>query len=287
MNYKQKPIPAKAGIGFRHSHYIEIIEKLPEIAWLEIHSENFFADGGMPIHILEKVREKYPLSMHGVGLSLGSSDGLDKNHLVKLKKLVDEFNPALISEHISWSQTGGVFLNDLLPVPYTSEAIDVFVRNIKQMQDFLGRRILVENPSTYLEFNHSKMPEYEFLNQVADKAECGILCDVNNIYVCAINHKSNPEEYLRNIDHSKIGEVHLAGHATRALSSGDELLIDHHGDFVCDQVWQLYEKLITITGALPTLIEWDTDIPSLAILQGEAKKADEVMERILAKQKAC
>ena len=311
ISLMNKPIPASAGIGLRGAHYKQVIDTKPNIAWFEVHSENFFAEGGITLHVLEQICQHYPISFHGVGLSLGTSDQLDKTHLQKLKRLVDSFNPALVSEHISWSNIGGMVLNDLLPVPYTQEALGYLVNNIKQTQDFLGRQILVENPSTYLEFTESEMSEPEFINQVIKQTGCGLLLDVNNIYVSSVNHNSNPYDYLQNINANAVQEIHLAGHATKQIQSchaerrllqpeskhlqqntvdpsttlryaQDDtftILIDHHGDYVADKVWDLYAVAIDIIGKVPTLIEWDTDIPALSELQSEAAKAQAILDR--------
>jgi uncharacterized protein (UPF0276 family) len=279
ISFPSKPIPASAGIGLRGTHYKEVLNTKPDIAWFEVHSENFFADGGIALHVLEQIRESYPISFHGVGLSLGTSDKLNIIHLQKLKTLIDRFNPALVSEHISWSNIGGMVLNDLLPVPYTKESLGHLVDNIKQTQDFLGRQILVENPSTYLEFSASEMSEPEFINEVIKQSSCGLLLDVNNIYVSAVNHGFNPYDYLHNINRAVVQEIHLAGHAEKTFSGEIKILIDHHGDYVAAPVWDLYAEAINIFGQVPTLIEWDTDIPALSELQNEAKKAQEIIDR--------
>jgi len=269
-------IPQKAGIGLRAQHYQYVMNNSPDVPWFEVHTENFFAQGGITHHILQKVRNDYPISFHGVGMSLGSLEGLSKTHLQKTKELVDKFQPALVSEHISWSEIDGVYMNDLLPVPYTKEATDVLVRNINQMQDFIGRQILVENPSSYLEFLNQEMPEYEFINTVIEKSGCGLLLDINNIYVSSHNQNFDAEQYLKNINHSAIGEIHLAGYSVRNIGD-QQILIDTHGDKVHHQVWDLYKKAIELFGKRPTLIEWDTDIPEFEILQEEAKKAEEIL----------
>jgi uncharacterized protein (UPF0276 family) len=280
-NDKDKPIPASAGIGLRSIHYQHVIDKKPDIAWFEVHAENFFAQGGMPIYVLEKVREDYPLSIHGVGLSLGTEGELNENHLIKLKSLVDRFNPGLISEHISWSAVDGIFLNDLLPLPYTSMSAQNLIRNIQKTQEFLGRQILVENPSTYLEFNDSEMSEPEFINQVIKQSGCGLLLDVNNIYVSAINHSFDAYDYLQSFSADCIGEIHLAGHAIKEIS-GKTILIDHHGDYISNEVWQLYKAAITRFGSVPTLIEWDTEIPEFDVLKNEAEKAQGIISATIS-----
>lgn len=272
-----RPVPASAGIGLRSPHFREILDTLPDISWFEVHSENFFAAGGMSLHVLHKIREHYPLSLHGVGLSLGSASPLDSHHLQSLKSLVDRVQPALVSEHVSWSQVDGLYLNDLLPIPYTEESLSALVRNIDQLQDILQRQILIENPSTYLSFRDSAVPEWQFLNEVARRSGCGILLDVNNIYVSAQNNGFSAEDYLQQIDIPVVKEIHLAGHEHRPVGEA-ELLIDTHSRPVKEAVWVLYAQAIARFGRVPTLIEWDTDIPALQILQEEAAKAQVILD---------
>lgn len=280
--FDDKEIPSKAGIGLREPHYQEIMQDSPDIAWFEVHSENFFAEGGMSIYLLERVREKYPVSFHGVGLSLGASEGLDLDHLKKLKRLVDRFNPGLLSEHISWSNIGGNTLNDLLPLPYTKESLACLVDNIKHFQDFIGRNVLIENPSSYLEFNDSTMNEWEFINEAVDKSGCGLLLDVNNVFVSSENHNWDSSEYIKRIPYDAVGEVHLAGYEVRQIED-KSIFIDTHGERVYDEVWDLYEKVIDYKGSVPTLIEWDTDIPDLSVLMEEAGKAQNILNKYEAK----
>ena len=267
------PIPARAGIGLRAPHYAEVLEHWPDIAWLEVHSENFFADGGRPHEILEQVRSHYPLSLHGVGLSLGSTDPLNRWHLDKLKGLIERYEPGLVSEHLCWCSVGDRYLNDLLPLPYTEEALRHISERIAQVQDYLGRQILIENLSSYLQFTHSTIPEWEFLAAVSERSGCAILFDVNNVYVNARNHGFDPERYLEAIPVSTVREVHLAG-----FTNEGDILIDTHGKPVSDEVWDLYRKTLRRFGGVPTLIEWDTDIPSLEVLIDEAAKADRLLE---------
>ncbi|MDP1925195.1 MAG: DUF692 domain-containing protein [Thiobacillus sp.] len=266
------PIPARAGIGLRAPHYRELLDTLPAVGWLEVHSENYFGEGGQPLHYLEQARSHYPLSLHGVGLSLGSTDELDRTHLSKLKRLAERFDPALVSEHLCWCSAGGRYLNDLLPLPYTEEALALVSRHIDEAQTFLGRRILVENVSSYLQFAHSTLPEWEFLTEAAARSGCGILLDVNNIYVSAVNHGFDADRYLEAIPVEAVGEIHLAG-----FDSNGDCLIDTHGKPVADEVWALYRRAVRRFGRVPTLIEWDTDIPPLAILLDEARKADAIL----------
>jgi uncharacterized protein len=265
-----QPIPARAGIGLRSPHYRALLDTLPPLAFLEVHSENFFGEGGQPHWFLEKLRQHYPLSLHGVGLSLGTTDELSQTHLGKLKKLIDRYQPSLVSEHLCWGAVGGRHTNDLLPLPYTEEALDLMCRHVDQAQDFLKRQILVENVSSYLQFTQSTIPEWEFVAQVAARTGCGLLLDVNNIYVNAINHQFSAADYLRVIPADAVQEIHLAG-----FDDNGQCLIDTHGKKVSDDVWQLYAEAIALVGNKPTLIEWDTDIPPLDVLLDEANKANE------------
>lgn len=261
-----------AGIGLRTPHYQDVIAARPEVGFLEVHSENFFGDGGQPPKYLARFREDYAISTHGVGLSLGSTDPLAANHLQKLKRLVDAIEPVLVSEHLCWVGVNGRFLNDLLPLPYTPESLEHVVRRVGEVQDFLKRPILIENVSSYLEFVDSNIPEWEFVRELASRAGCKILLDVNNIYVNAINHDFDPLTYLNAIAPGSVGEIHLAG-----FEDTGEILIDTHGAAVSDAVWRLYEYAIARFGAVPTLIEWDTDIPALPVLLGEAHKASRIL----------
>lgn len=271
-------LPNHCGISLRSAHFDVVLDTLPEVAWWEIHSENFFGRGGKPIRLLDTVRKHYPVSFHGVGLSLGSTDPLNRDHLAQLKSLVDDYQPGLISEHVSWSSVGGVYFNDLLPLPYTEEALDHLVDRVSQVQDALGRRILMENPSTYLTFTDSVIPEHEFLVALARRSGCGLLLDVNNVYVNASNHGFDADDYLANIPGELVGEIHLAGHTVNTFEDG-RVVIDSHNQPVCEPVWQLFEQTIRRIGPKPSLIEWDTDLPELAVLQAEAATAESLMER--------
>ncbi len=263
------------GIGLRAPHYEEIIETSPALGWLEIHPENYFC-GGIHRHMLGKVREDYNLSMHGVGLSLGSDEAVSEDHLTRFKALIDDFDPFIISDHVAWSASGNAHLNDLLPLPYTEESLHKVCENIDRTQSFFGRPILVENPSTYIAFKDNDMQEYEFMNALAQKTGCGILLDVNNIYVQSHNHGLDPHEYIDNINKDAVGEIHLAGHIVR--ETGDHtLLIDTHNQKVCDDVWKLYEYTVRQTGIKPTLIEWDQDFPTLDVLVSEASNAHDIL----------
>ncbi len=274
---EREPVPRSAGIGLRAAHHDRFLETRPAVGWVEIHSENFFADGGRDLALLEEVRSHYALSCHGVGLSLGSTDPLDREHLRHLKRLVDRFEPALVSEHCSFASAGGRFVNDLLPLPYTEEALALMVGRVREVQDYLGRRILIENPSSYLEFNCSVMREWEFLTELAGATDCALLLDVNNIYVSARNNGFDPVDYLRGIPGGRVAEIHLAGYSVR--QHGDrELLIDTHGAPVFPPVWELYDLALRLYGRVPTLIEWDIELPGLEVLVNEAARADRMLE---------
>jgi uncharacterized protein (UPF0276 family) len=272
-------IPARAGIGLRFQHHQKVLEEGPGVPWLEVHTENYMG-GGPSIRTLETIRRDTPISLHGVGLSLGSADGLDPAHLERIRQVAERVDPALMSEHVAWSVAGGNYLADLLPLPMTEEALDVVCRHVTQTQDYLKRRILVENPSTYVQFGHSTVPEWEFMAAVAARTGCGILCDVNNIYVSAQNHGWNASRYLAWLPSEAIGEIHLAGHAVRTLSDGRTLRIDDHGSRVSPAVWSLYEDAIRRFGPVPTLIEWDNEVPPLAVLQDEAGHAQRILDRM-------
>jgi len=275
-------IPASAGIGFRRVHEGWLRTGVPDVGWLEVHSENYFCAGGPALDALCAIREHYPLSLHGVGLSLGGTDPLDTAHLTSLRRLISTVRPGLVSEHLSWGSVGGLHTNDLLPMPYTEEALSHFVDRVRQIQDLLGRTILVENVSSYLRFAASSIPEPEFLTAVATLSDCRLLLDVNNVYVNARNHGEDAAAYLDSIPGSLVAEIHLAGHSVNRYGNR-EVLIDTHGDVVCDAVWALYERLVRRIGPRPTLIEWDTDIPPLAVLLTEAEHAQAIMENARAR----
>ena len=256
------------GIGLRAPHYAEILERRPALGFLEVHSENFFCAGGAPLDWLERFRAAYALSLHGVGLSLGSADPLDERHLASLESLVRRFEPALVSEHLCWSSFGGRHANDLLPLPYTEEALDHVVGRIEQVQERLARKILVENVSSYVEFAHSTIPEWEFVAEAARRSGCGVLLDVNNAWVSSVNHGFDARRYIAAIDPGLVGEVHLAG-----FERAGDLLIDTHGARVSADVWALYGAALARFGPRPTLVEWDTDIPALDVLLDEVRIA--------------
>ena len=263
--------PTGCGIGLRAPHVAQILERRPPLGWLEIHAENYMG-GGPAVRSLERLRADYPLSIHGVGLSLGSAEGIDRAHLERLARLVERLEPALVSEHLAWSVTGGTYLNHLLPLPYTDEALGVLCANVSQAQDRLRHRVLIENPAGYLRFRASSIPEPDFLNALARRTGCGLLCDVNNAYVTCSNLGGDPAAWIDALDAGAVAELHLAGHAVND-ADGQSVLIDDHGSAVADPVWRLFEHALRRFGPPPTLIEWDTDIPALDVLLGESAKA--------------
>jgi uncharacterized protein (UPF0276 family) len=264
--------PIGAGIGLRALHVEEITETRPAIGWLEVHAENYMMGGGPAPRALDRLRRDYPVSVHGVGLSLGSAAGVDVAHLERLARLVERVEPVLVSEHLSWSVVDGAYLNHLLPLPYTDETLGIVSQQVARAQDRLGRRLLVENPSGYLRFATSAMPEAEFLAALVARTGCGLLCDVNNIYVTCANLGGDADGYLATLPAAAIEEIHLAGHAVND-ADGHPILIDDHGSPVAPAVWALYERALERFGPTPTLIEWDTDVPALGVLLSEAAAA--------------
>lgn len=267
------PIPAHAGIGLREAHFRDFLAQRPDVGFVEVHSENFMGAGGVPLHVLEQVRRDYPVSLHGVALSLGSDEPVDRKHLERIRNLIDRFEPMLVSEHLSWSASGGVFLNDLLPLPLTDEALCVFADNVSRSQDALGRPLLIENPSAYLRYAESPIPEPEFLARLVALTGCALLLDVNNVAVSVHNLGGNAAGYIDAIPEGAVGEVHLAGHHVNRV--GDRTVrIDDHGSAVSDEVWGLYAQAVRRFGAVPALVEWDSNLPALATLVAEAEAAD-------------
>lgn len=267
-------LPVRAGIGLRAPHHAAVLASWPDTGWLEVHSENFFGAGGEPLRVLEAVRERYPVSLHGVGLSLGSHCPPEQTHLDKLKALVLRIGPAVVSEHLCWSAVGGHHLNELLPLPYSREALEIVCANVSRTQDFLQRPILVENISSHIRFAGADYPEWEFVAEVAHRTGCGILLDVNNVWVSACNHGFDPLAYVHGIPPSLVGEIHLAGYE-EAEAGG--FLIDTHSRRVHEPVWDLYRETLNHCGGKPTLVEWDNDIPALDILLAEADRADRLL----------
>jgi uncharacterized protein (UPF0276 family) len=268
------PIPPRAGVGLKPEHYRAILDNQPDIGWFEIHAENYMGDGGPPHAYLTAVRERYPLSLHGVGLSIGGTGPLDADHLARLRALIDRYEPALFSEHLAWSSHDTVYLNDLLPLPYTDETLDRVCIHIDEVQDTLGRQMLLENPSTYVAFAETSMSEVGFLREIVRRTGCGLLLDVNNVFVQATNHDFDASVYLDDFPAEHVGEVHLGGHAEDEDDDGAALLIDDHGREVADPVWALYADALRRTGPVPTLIEWDNDVPAWPELFEEARRAD-------------
>jgi uncharacterized protein (UPF0276 family) len=262
--------PLGVGIGLRTPHYNELLARPRCADWLEVHSENYFGDGGYDLHVLTRLRERYPISMHGVGLALGSAAGYSTEHLRRLATLVRRIDPALVSEHLCWGAIEGGHLNDLLPLPLTRAALELMCTRVTQMQDVLQRRVLIENISSYVRFAGNEYDEAEFLNELAARTGCGILLDVNNFYVNQCNLGVDATAQIDAIEPVHVGEIHLAGHLVTDLA-----VIDHHGDRVNDAVWSLYERALQHCGSVPALIEWDTDVPSLDVLLDEARRARE------------
>jgi uncharacterized protein len=275
--FRQEPIPARAGVGLKPEHYRDILEGRPDLGWFEVHAENYMGAGGPPHHYLERVRALYPLSLHGVGLSIGAARPLDKHHLARLKVLVERYQPALFSEHLAWSTHEETYLSDLLPLPYTEETLAHVARHVDEVQTALGRPILIENPSTYVRFDENDMDEIAFLTKLAGSTGCGLLLDVNNVQVSATNHGLNAAAYIDAFPVEHVGEIHLAGYAESEDDSGAPLLIDAHDRSVLDPVWALYKRAIARSGAKPILIEWDNDVPSWPALFAEARRAEEIM----------
>ena len=271
------PIPARAGIGLRSQHHQSILSAARSPAWVEAHTENYFHEGGPAVRALERARALYPLSLHGVGLGLGSADPLDREHLARVRHAVDMFEPALVSEHACWAHVDGQHYNDLLPLPYTEEAVEHLAARIRQVQDTLGRQLLIENLSAYVSFAASQLSEGQFLAAVVERSGCGLLLDVNNAYVNAANLGLDLDEFLDALPRQAVQEIHLAGHSRRQVG-GRELLIDDHGSAVSEAVWTLYARVIRRFGPRPTLIEWDNDVPALEVLLAEAARADAVLE---------
>ena len=275
-------LPDAPGVGYKPQHFSDILENPGNVGWLEVHAENYMGDGGRPLAQLRHLAERFPISVHGVGLSIGGESALDKDHLARLKHLIGWLNPASFSEHLAWSTHDSHFLNDLLPLPYTQATLDRVATHVDQVQDAVGRRMLLENPSTYLAFAESDMPEVEFLAEIARRTGCGLLFDVNNVFVSATNQKTDPLSYINSFPLDRVGEIHLGGHDEDMDETGAPLLIDSHGREVVDPVWALYEHTIKIGGPKPTLIEWDTDVPDWPTLSAEADRAAPILTAALA-----
>jgi uncharacterized protein (UPF0276 family) len=274
-------LPARAGIGLKPQHFRGVLETRPEIGFFEVHAENYMVDGGPFHHYLGRIREHYPLSLHGVGLSIGAEGPLDTDHLDRLAALIARYQPGSFSEHLAWSSHGDVFLNDLLPAPYDPATLNRVCEHVDQVQARLGRRMLLENPATYLEFAASTMSEAQFLREVLRRTGCGLLLDVNNAYVSSVNHGRDAWTYIDSLPLECVGEIHLAGFARDRDAAGAPLLIDSHGTPVDEAVWALYARVIARLGAVPTLLERDHDVPALATLLAEAGRAQQLMSAAL------
>ena len=270
-------IPAGGGVGLKAEHYRAIVEQRPDIGFFEVHAENYMGAGGPPHRYLSAIRERYPLSLHGVGLSFGADRRLDKDHLQRLNQLIRRYAPGLFSEHLAWSSHDSGFLNDLLPVPYTAETLARVVEHIDQVQNGLGRQMLLENPSTYLAFAESTYSEIDFIAEVVRRTGCGLLLDVNNVYVASTNQEWDPIAYIDAYPLMHVQEIHLAGYTREADDKGRRLLIDTHNRPVDEIVWDLYAHAIALMGPLPTLIEWDADVPAWSALKAEADRAEAIM----------
>lgn len=272
------PLPAAPGLGFKAEHFADIVHSGPRLGFFEVHAENYMGEGGLPHAQLATLRADYALSVHGVGLSIGGPAPLDRDHLGRLRRLCDRHAPDSFSEHLAWSSHDGAYLNDLLPLPYTPETLGIVCDHVDEVQEALGRRMLLENPSTYVLFAQSTIPETDFLAEVARRTGCGLLLDVNNVFVSATNHRTDPLDYLAAFPLHAVGEIHLGGFLMELLPSGP-LLIDAHGAPVADPVWALFEGVIARAGPLPTLIEWDNDVPPFATLLREAERSGQVLDR--------
>jgi uncharacterized protein (UPF0276 family) len=270
-------IPARAGVGLKAQHYRTIIEERPDVGFFEVHAENYMGEGGPPHRYLSEIRNRYPLSLHGVGLSIGANRPLDRDHLKRLKSLIARYQPGLFSEHLAWSTHDDAYLNDLLPLPYTDETLAQVADHIDEVQEALGRQMLLENPSTYLAFAESTWPEIEFIAEIVRRTGCGLLLDVNNVHVSSVNQQWDALAYVDAYPLQHVREIHLAGHTREADEKDRPLLIDTHDRPVDQIVWDLYERVIARAGPLPTLIEWDAEIPSWPELKAEAERAEALM----------
>lgn len=273
------PVPAGAGIGLRSAHHEALVRERPGVGWVEVHTENYCHDGGPHLAALERARELYPLSLHGVGMGLGSSGPLDRPHLARVARAIERFEPALVSEHACWGSHEGQHFNDLLPLPYTDEAVEHLADRVAQAQDLLGRQILIENLSCYLSFASSRLTEWEFLAAVVERSGCGLLLDVNNAYVNSVNVGLDARAFIDGLPAGAVQEIHLAGHTRRRVGER-VILLDDHGSRVPEPVWHLYEHAIRRFGPVPTLIEWDTNLPELSVLAEEAARAQARLEGV-------
>lgn len=268
------------GVGLRSENYTEILEQWPLVDWFEATTENYLDTGGRPIHVLEKIRERYPVALHGVSMSIGSTDPLDQDYLQKLKELIQRIQPIMVSDHLCWTGVDGHNLHDLLPLPQNEETVTYVANRIRQVQEILERKIFIENVSSYMTYKHSSLSEWEFLSAVAQKADCGILLDINNIYVSAFNHKFDPTEYIQHIPRERIGYFHMAGHENKGT-----YLFDTHEGPIIEPVWDLYRHAVERFGTVSTLIEWDKNTPKFSALLQECDRAKKICEEVCGKTK--
>ena len=276
---KQSALPACAGVGFKAEHFRDIAVAPQPLGFFEVHAENYMGAGGPPHAQLMALRDRYALSIHGVGLSIGSMQPLNRAHLGRLKTLCARYEPQSFSEHLAWSTHDDVFFNDLLPLPYTQETLERIAEHIDEVQTALGRQMLLENPSTYLQFAESTIPEVEFLSEISDRTGCGLLLDVNNVFLQARNHATDAREYLSKFPLERVGEIHLAGYDEQMDDAGAPLLIDAHGTPVAEPVWALYEEVLARAGPVATLVEWDNDLPAWPVLRAEAERVGTMLHR--------
>ena len=270
-------LPHSPGVGYKPQHFTDLMNEPGPVEWIEVHAENYMGDGGRPLAQLSALSERFALSVHGVGLSIGGEDPLDTEHLQRLRRLCDRMQPASFSEHLAWSTHGAEFLNDLLPLPYTQSTLDRVCSHVAQVQDVLGRPMLLENPSSYLVFEASEMSETDFLTAVAARTGCGLLLDINNVFISATNLQTSPESYLDQFPLDAVGEIHVGGHDEDSDETGAPLLIDSHAKPVIDPVWQMLDRVLRETGPLPVLVEWDNDVPDWPVLRAEAQRAAAVL----------
>lgn len=277
MNHSPFGLPPRAGLGLKTEHFREVLGSQPDIGFFEVHAENYMVAGGPFHHYLGLIREQYPLSLHGVGLSIGAEGPLDIRHLQRLAELIERYQPHSFSEHLAWSSHGPVFLNDLLPLAYDNTTLNRVCEHIDQVQTTLKRPMLLENPATYLAFKRSTIDEADFISEVIRRTGCGLLLDVNNVYVSSINHQRDPLAYIDALPLHAVGEIHLAGFAEDTDSLGDLLLIDDHGAPIDNAVWALYVQVLERVGPMATLIERDNHLPAFSVLHAEARQADEIL----------
>ncbi len=276
-------LPAAPGAGFKSKHFQAVIDSPGPVEWLEIHAENYMGAGGRPIAQLRKLKEIFPVSCHGVGLSIGGEEPLDQDHLQRLRRLTDWLDPASFSEHLAWSTHEGRYFADLLPLPYTDKTVKRVSEHVDQVQESIARPMLLENPSNYLEFAETEMDETEFLSEIAERTGCGLLLDINNVHVSSVNRGFDAKDYIRRFPLRLVGEIHLGGHEIDEDGRNNELLIDNHAAEVADPVWELYQFAMELAGPVPTLIEWDNDVPDWQVLAAEAGRAAEILEHVRKK----